>query len=223
MVRTRLAGASTCSATLVVTSPCFCGDERISYAGHVDDVAISLADAARGRELVDSICKVYGEVFSAPPFFWRDDESQLHRERLMSLLDDPTFGLATATLADELVGFAYGFTIPVDTQRWRRLTGEVDPETAREWPGRTFLLFDYAVRAPFRGRGIGKALHDLLLSSRSEERATLAVQPTALETKRIYERWGWRMVGQLEGGSPAAAPLFDCYLRDSLADLHRAG
>ncbi|NUT34373.1 MAG: GNAT family N-acetyltransferase [Hamadaea sp.] len=192
----------------------------------MDDVAISLADAARGRRLIDPICTVYDEVFSTPPFFWRNDESQLHRERLTSLLDDPTFGLATATstaTADgELVGFAYGFTVPVDTQRWQRLKGEVDPETAREWPGRTFLLFDYAVRAPFRGRGIGKALHDLLLSSRSEDRATLTVQPAAVDTKRIYEQWGWRMVGQIEGGSTAAAPLFDCYLRDSLADLRRA-
>ena len=189
----------------------------------MDDVAVSLADAARGRELIDAICEVYDEVFSAPPFFWRDDESQLHRERLAGLLDDPTFGLATATVAGELVGFAYGFTIPADTQRWQRLKEEVDPETAREWPGRTFLLFDYAVRAPLRGRGIGKALHDLLLSSRSEERATLTVQPTAVDTKRIYERWGWRMVGQVEGGPTAAAPLFDCYLRDGLADLRKAG
>jgi GNAT superfamily N-acetyltransferase len=201
----------------------FCRPVPISYAGRVDDVAISLADAARGRELIDPICKVYDEVFSAPPFFWRDDESDLHRERLTSLLDDPTFGLATATVDSELVGFAYGFTIPVETQRWQRLKGDVDPETAREWPGRTFLLFDYAVRKPFRARGIGKALHDLLLSSRPEQRATLTVQPTAVDTKRLYERWGWRMVGQMEGGPTAAAPLFDCYLRDSLTDLRPAG
>jgi hypothetical protein len=61
-----------------------------------------------------------------------------------------------------------------------------------------------------------------LLSSRSEERATLTVQPTAVDTKRLYERWGWRMVGQMEGGPTAAAPVFDCYLRDRLDDLKGA-
>jgi hypothetical protein len=122
-----------------------------SYAGRVDnDVRIALESAERGRELIDPICKVYDEVFSAPPFFWRDDESDLHRERLAGLLDDESFGLATAIGTDGLVGFAYGFTIPANTQRWTRLRGDVDSETAREWPGRTFLLFDYAVLRPFR-------------------------------------------------------------------------
>jgi len=187
----------------------------------VDDVRIALESAERGRELIDQICLVYDEVFSAPPFYWRDDESDLHRQRLESLLHGETFGLATAMSRKGLVGFAYGFTLAADTQRWTRLRGEVDEETTCEWPGRTFLLFDYAVLSENRGRGIGKALHDLLLSSRTEERATLTVQPTAVDTKRLYERWGWRMVGQMEGGPNAAAPLFDCYVRDRLDDLRR--
>lgn len=185
----------------------------------VGDIRIELVSAAQGRALIDSICRVYDEVFSSPPFFWRDDESELHRGRLLSLLDDPSFGLATAVGPDGLVGFAYGFTVPVDTQRWARLRDGVDDDLAREWLGRTFLLFDYAVLREFRGRGIGRALHNLLLASRAEERATLTVQPTAVDTKRLYERWGWRMVGQVEGGPAAAAPLFDCYVRDRLDDL----
>jgi GNAT superfamily N-acetyltransferase len=187
----------------------------------VDEVKVTLADADTGRQLLEPICQIYDEVFSAPPFFWRDDESSLHRARLTGLLDDPTFGLTIALRDDQLIGFAYGFTVAADTRRWSRLIGDVDPEITREWTGRTFLLFDYAVLAGERGRGVGKALHDLLLSSRSEERATLTVQPTALDTKRLYERWGWRQIGQLDGGPTAAAPVFDCYLRDHLDDLTR--
>ena len=133
----------------------------------VKDVTVTIADAEGGRRLIDQICAVYDEVFSAPPFFWRADESDLHRGRLAGLLEDPTFGLAIACQGEKLVGFAYGFMVPAGTQRWARLSEPVDAETAREWPGRTFLLFDYAVLAEQRGQGIGRALHDTLLRSRT--------------------------------------------------------
>jgi ribosomal protein S18 acetylase RimI-like enzyme len=184
-----------------------------------DDPVFTLDGAELARNLFDEICAVYDEAFSAPPFFWRDDESALHRERLSGLLSDPTFGIATAQVGAELVGFGYGFTVPVNTSRWSQVIPAPSVELAKEWPGRTFLLFDYAVRPALRGQGIGHRLHDLLLGSRSEERATLTVQPTAVDTKRLYERWRWRQVGQIEGGQTAAAPVFDVYLRDTLADL----
>jgi len=187
-----------------------------------DDLRIDLGAADLARPLLDPICTLYDEVFSAPPFFWRDDESELHRERLTGLLEDPTFGIVVAQVGGELVGFAYGFALAADTKRWSRLVEPLSVQVTAEWPGRTFLLFDYAVSPAYRGRGIGRRLHDALLGSRPEERATLTVQPTALDTKRIYEHWGWRQIGQMEGGPTAAAPMFDVYLRDSLDDLKTA-
>jgi GNAT superfamily N-acetyltransferase len=188
-----------------------------------DVVRFDLGGADLARPALDAICDLYDEVFSAPPFFWREDESELHRERLTGLLADPTFGVAVARIGDGLVGFAYGFGLPADTKRWSRLVEPVSSaQVTAEWPGRTFLLFDYAVRQSYRGQGIGRRLHDVLLGSRAEERATLTVQPTAVHTKRIYEHWGWRLIGQMEGGPTAAAPMFDVYLRDSLDDLKDA-
>lgn len=187
------------------------------------DVDVELGGPDRGRDLLDPICVVYDEVFSQPPSFWRDDESQLHRDRLQRLLADPTFGLAVALVGAELVGFAYGFALPPDSKRWERVTLTVPGEMTQEWPGRTFMLFDYAVREQHRGQGIGRALHDRLLGSRPEERATLSVEPTAVDSKAIYEHWGWQKVGEVAGGPLAAAPAFDVYLRDTLADLRTAG
>lgn len=186
------------------------------------DVRVEVGGAELTRPLLDPICALYDEIFSAPPFFWRDDESVLHRERLLRLLDDPTFGVAVAQAGGRLAGFAYGFRVLPDTTRWAGLIGEVSPELVAEWPGRTFLLFDYGVQVSRRGQGIGRELHDALLGSRAEERATLTVQPTAKDTKAIYEHWGWRQVGQVEGGSAAAAPMFDVYVRDNLDDLRAA-
>jgi hypothetical protein len=186
------------------------------------DLHVEIGGAELARPLLDPICTLYDEVFSAPPFFWREDESELHRERLLRLLDDPTFGVALTQDGGGLVGFAYGFRVPPNTTRWDGLIGAASPDLAAEWPGRTFLLFDYGVQASRRGYGIGRKLHDALLGSRGEERATLTVQPTAKDTKAIYEHWGWRQVGQVEGGPAAAAPVFDVYVRDRLDDLRAA-
>jgi hypothetical protein len=198
------------------------GRQAIGCLAVTADVRIEIGGANLARPLLDPICDLYDQVFSVPPFFWREDESQMHRQRLLRLLDDPTFGITVAQNDAELVGFAYGFSLPPDTKRWSSLLEPAEPKLTAEWFGRTFLLFDYAVVAPMRGRGIGRKLHDTLLASRGEERATLTVQPTAIDTRRIYEHWGWWQVGQVEGGPMAAAPVFDVYLRDSLDDLRAA-
>ncbi|MFI1996886.1 hypothetical protein [Actinoplanes sp. NPDC020271] len=45
-------------------------DERFTiHSGRAELAAVHL----------DAICTVYDEVFSRLPFFWRDDESVLHR------------------------------------------------------------------------------------------------------------------------------------------------
>ncbi len=176
-------------------------------------VDVRTGGAELARPLLDPLCVLYDEVFAEPSFVWRDRESELHRAHLRGLLDDETFGIAVATAGEELIGFAYGFTVPSDTLLWSDLIEPVSPELTDEWPGRTFLLSDYAVRSSWRGRGVGRKLHDALLRTRYEQRAALTVQRTAVRTKRIYEHWGWRPVGQVEGGPTATAPVFDVYLR----------
>ncbi len=153
----------------------------------LDEITIHVGHAELAAAHLDAICTVYDEVFSWPPFFWRDDESVLHRERLDQLLTDPTFGITVALARPDLVGFAYGFTLPATTQRWSKVTGTLPDETMREWPGRTFMLFDFAVLPTARGHRVGKTLHNKLLASRAEQRATLTVQPTATDTKAIYQ------------------------------------
>ena len=84
------------------------------------DLRIEIGGAALARPRLNPICDLYDEVFSEPPSYWSDDESELHRERLLRLLEDPTFGITLALVGVELVGFAYGYTLPTDTKRWSR-------------------------------------------------------------------------------------------------------
>jgi hypothetical protein len=76
------------------------------------EFTILRGNADLAADHLDAVCTVYDDVFSRPPFFWRDDESVLHRERLEQLLADPTFGITVALARQDLVGFAYGFTVP---------------------------------------------------------------------------------------------------------------
>jgi hypothetical protein len=45
------------------------------------------------------------------------------------------------------------------------------------------------------------------------------VEPETVGSKRIYEHWGWRQIGQSIGAAGDSSPMFDVYLRDSLDDL----
>jgi ribosomal protein S18 acetylase RimI-like enzyme len=171
----------------------------------------SRADAAR---LFEPICKLYDLVFSQPPFRWTDEESQHHREFLSSLMENPTFGIATAEADQQLVGFAYGYQLPPDTRWWQNFLEPVPGDVAREWPGRTFALIDLAVDHAWRGHGLGRKLTGMLLASRDEQRATLSVQPTATDTQAFYVHLGWRGVGRKKMPPGVVSPFFDIYVVD---------
>jgi len=178
----------------------------------VVDIVVELGSASVAYELVDPICDLYDEVFSAPPFHWELEESANHRARLLRLLADPSFGVALARAGARLVGFAYGYALRPGGRWWSGFSEPLPAGLAQEWEGRTFVLFDFAVAAPCRGRGVGRRLLDTLLGSRREERATLAVQPAAVQTQAVYRHLGWQKVGRVEAGPDSAAPFFDIYV-----------
>src|SRR5262249_57908442 len=68
-----------------------------------------------------------------------------------------------------------------------------------ETGSRTVVLSEIEVRRAWQGKGVGRMVHDAFLSQRSEERATLASNPKAIETHALYERWGWARVGIVPG------------------------
>ncbi len=173
---------------------------------------VTLGTAEIVGELEDAICALYRTVFSQPPFKWNEDEPVAQRRRLEWLSTDPTFGIVRAQVNGELIGFAYGATLKPDTRWWSGATEPLPEELTAEWEGRTFAIFDLAVRQDYRKRGIGRNLLDVLLGSRQEERATLVVQPVATDTKAFYEHLSWRRVGTMKAPAGAVSPFFDFYL-----------
>jgi ribosomal protein S18 acetylase RimI-like enzyme len=177
-----------------------------------DDVTLAHHDGTQAADLFDAVCCLYDAVFSQPPFRWTDDESEHHRQSLVGLITNPTFGLVTAEAAGELVGFAYGVALTGDTPWWSRMTEPLPDELTAEWTGRTFAVIDLGVRQDHRKRGIGRALLDALLANRPEQRATLTVQPVAADTKAFYDHLGWQRLGTTKAPAGAVSPFFDVYL-----------
>jgi GNAT superfamily N-acetyltransferase len=146
-----------------------------------------------------------------------DDQKELFRARFRVLRRQPGFVLATAWHGGYLVGYATGLPLRPSTSWWRDLTTTVPDGLTDEHPGRTFALIDLAVRASWRRQGIGRALHDLILDGRAEERATLAVLPAASAAQQAFQRWGWQKVARSRDprpGPPApGALIYDILVR----------
>ncbi len=78
---------------------------------------------------------------------------------------------------------------------------------------RTVAISEILVREPWRRQHVARRLHDIFLSGRSEERATLLVEPDNGPAQAAYAGWGWRKVAQLRPGW-ASAPLYDVLVLD---------
>ena len=120
----------------------------------------------------------------------------------------PGFVLAEARHGGYLVGYAFGMPLRPSTSWWRHLTTPLPGEVTAEHPGRTFALAELLVRASWRRQGIGRALHDLILQDRPEERAVLTVPPAATPAQNAFRKWGWRKVARTRGEQPGS-PVSD--------------
>jgi len=156
---------------------------------------------------VDDLLAVYADAYEAEV---GDRKVTAFGDRLARAQQSPGFDAALAsTRADGLVGFAFVYPLADgDTHWWAGLRPEPEAGFADETGSRTFVLAEIEVRRAFQHGGIGRRLHDLLLTGRVEERATLAVNPAADVSHAIYRSWGWELAGQVPGSS---GDYFDAY------------
>lgn len=140
------------------------------------------------------------------------DDAELAR-RLRVRHRQPGFTLAEARHGGYLVGYASGLPLRPSTSWWKDLTTPLPAGVTAEYPGRTFALTELLVRASWRRQGIGRALHDLILDGRPEERATITVAPGAAAAQAAFRKWGWRRIARTRAPAPDA-PLLDVLVTD---------
>lgn len=166
-------------------------------------------DAAQAGDLLDELVAVYLEVFAdtGDEFFGEER----YRRQLGGHMSAPGWDVVTARHGAELVGYAYGFPLPERSRWWEGLRTEVPTGFTTETGTRTFAISEIMVRAPWRRRGVARALHDELLAGRTEERATLLTEPDNVATQAACAQWGWRKVAELRPHWDGA-PLYDAFI-----------
>jgi ribosomal protein S18 acetylase RimI-like enzyme len=164
-------------------------------------VTFQLLDGGQAAAHEAELQALHAEVYADPPYRRSDDAATFAR-RFRVQRRQPGFALAEARHGGYLVGYATGMPLRPSTSWWRDLTTPLPDEVTAEHPGRTFALTELLVRASWRRQGIGQALHDLILTGRPEERATLTVLPTAAPAQHAFQRWGWRKVARTRDPLP---------------------
>jgi ribosomal protein S18 acetylase RimI-like enzyme len=157
-------------------------------------ITFQLLDGTAAAAHADEVRGLHAEVYA--------DDAAAFAGRFRVQRRQPGFVLAQARHGNYLVGYAFGMPLRPSTSWWRHLTAPLPEEVTAEHPGRTFALAELTVRAPWRRQGIGRALHDLILAGRPEERATVAVPPEATPAQSAFRKWGWRKVARTRDASP---------------------
>lgn len=173
------------------------------------DVTLSRHDGAGARALLDELGDVYADAYGAEP---GGEKVTAFRGRAVRQLGRAGFALVTAHAGGQLIGFAFGYTLPAgDTYWWKGLEPAPAEGFATETGSRTFVLSEIEVRCAWQGKGVGRAVHDALLKGRPEERATLATGPGA-RPQPVYQRWGWRKAGRVPGTDGEYYSAYDLFV-----------
>lgn len=164
-------------------------------------VTFQLLDGGQAAEHAGELRALHDEVYGQA-----EDDALLARQFHVWRRQRGS-ALAEARHGGYLVGYASGMPLRPSTSWWKDATTPLPAETTTEYPGRTFALTELLVRPAWRRQGIARALHDLIIGSRGEERATLAVPPEATSAQIAFRTWGWRRAARIRGHGPGSTVL----------------
>lgn len=148
-------------------------------------------DAAAIREL---LLDVHDEVYEG------SDDPLAGREAFAKFVDHWSardgFACVVAYDQGQPVGYAYGAPLSPATTWWAKVTPALPEAFTAETGARTFALSELMVRAPWRGTGASRRIHDALLDVRLERRVTLLVHKEHGKVRALYESWGYETAGE---------------------------
>ncbi|SCL28627.1 Acetyltransferase (GNAT) family protein [Micromonospora nigra] len=172
-----------------------------------DDLRLERYDAAQAEGITDRLVALYLEVYADAGEFYSEDR---YRRQLGAHRQRDGWTLVTATTDGQLIGYIYGFPLAPDTGWWNGIQEPVSVDFTAEDGKRTFAISELMVGSEWRRQGVARALHDELVGSRPETRATLLVRPDNTAAQAAYRSWGWQEITHLTpswDGSPTFAVM----------------
>ncbi|MER5895509.1 GNAT family N-acetyltransferase [Streptomyces sp. NPDC001876] len=177
-------------------------------------IAIGRVDGSAAVEAEEAFKLVYGDVFAEPPYGETADDVAAAFRRFPVQARHSTFRAVMARTSEgEPIAMAYGYPLGPETVWWDELTEPVPDDMRCEDGHRTFGLMELAVRGPWRGQGIARRLHEMLLDGIGAERVLLNVHPAAEAASAAYRAWGYRKIGEARPRGEGA-DLHDVMLLD---------
>jgi GNAT superfamily N-acetyltransferase len=179
------------------------------------DISFRHLDGERTRAIANDIVATLYEATHAQqleiPFY----SVSRFLERLEGYTAAPGFALVLAT--DEAgsgrpVGQAFGYPLPPGARWWNGIQGDVPAGFTREDGKRTYALNELMVHPEYQRRGVARMLHDTLMRSRTESRATLLVRADNAAARSAYFHWGWRVATKLQPFPDS--PIYDALILD---------
>ena len=147
-----------------------------------------------GSGLIDrraEFVRVHGDVFGAPPYHESPLAIREFGKRLQLHAEAEGFRAVAAFAADAIIGFAYG-AASQPGQWWHDVVRyALGPDLAEYWFADAFEMVELALLSPYRGRGMGGALHDALVAGLSERTAIASTFLDDGPAMTLYRRRGW--------------------------------
>lgn len=154
-------------------------------------VTLRRLEPGQVAEWSDEIVDTYREAFTAAPWNAPPEQAEAFRADLPAYAADREFRLTVALEDGGFAGFALGSA--AEREFWEPAVARwLGSHAAAEWTNDAFVFFELAVREPLRGRGIGAALYDDVMSNVPCETALLTTNKDALPARGLYEGRGWK-------------------------------
>ncbi|MEW1701152.1 hypothetical protein ACIQCR_16965 [Streptomyces sp. NPDC093249] len=161
------------------------------------DLTFARLSGDMARKIVMELTAVYAAVYDVPPY--ADDpffSVETFQSRLTAAFEMEGFEVVTARLADgTLTGYVHGVTLTADRPWWVSID-DVLPDDARKAAeaGDIFWLRELMVLPEQADQGIGRAIHDKMISGRSESWTTLTCIIDNQPARDAYPRWGYEVL-----------------------------
>jgi ribosomal protein S18 acetylase RimI-like enzyme len=123
------------------------------------------------------------------------------RERLPRHAAREDFTFLVARVADQVVGFGYGYTGAYGQWWTDSVARSLSPAQREAWLDPPhFEIVELHVRPAHQRRGLGSALLAQLLTRQPHDRALLSTQRGSRKARRFYAKNGWDELGEVDFG-----------------------